>query len=1190
MNHSSEIIFNSDSAATTQSSSLANTLSGANASSSCSASDTEQTIFSLIAAQAEAHPDRIAVYDGTQSINYHQLLTRADAIAATLVTQGVTEGSLVGVCMNRSWELVATLLGVLRARCAYVPLDPAYPRERVRYMLEHSRAAAVVVDQPDSAALCAGVAVCITLDSVQNQTLSHYPKPRQSDLAYVIYTSGSTGQPKGVAVGHDNLVSLHNAMNDLFKPDERQGFLAAASVCFDTSVLEILGSLSLGSSIVLADNALQLPKLPFVDKISTCVMVPSAMQALLATDPLPTTIRCVVFGGEALKLPLVKQIHELPQQPRVLNFYGPTEDTVFSTTCEIPRDATRVPIGTSVPNSCAYILDENMNRLSAGIPGELYLAGDKVARGYLYDETRTRERFIVPDSQSALPKTRLYKTGDLCQWSEDGDIEFLGRVDQQVKVRGFRIELGEIESVLETMPAVDAAAAAAWDAASGQKVLVAYIIADKEALAETEITAFLSNRLPSYMVPKHIMFLDALPLLPNDKLDRRGLPDLESVRRAALQQDLEPTQPTALIALIQREVADLLHIEDPGLIAPARSFESTGLDSLTIPELSSRIGQALGRKISVAELFEHPTPASLAQHLSQAQAAQTETDVSSKARVNSLADFQSNIQSSHPTFQAAKAATWSATDKAKLVQEVMKMVNTNRRNPYSKVIRTGSAGRGTVSDAYTDEEREAVIWTTNLYLGLNRDPAVIEASRNALENLGTGMGTSAAASGLTDLHLTFEKEFAALTGKASACLFPTGYTANVGVIAGLLGKNDVVVLDQLCHASIVDGARLCGASIRTFKHNDPQDLDRVLKSEASPYRTVLVVLEGVYSMGEGAAPVAEIVHTAKQHGALVLVDEAHSFGFYGERGAGICADQGVTDQVDFIMTTLSKALGSLGGVIAASREHVSLLKSSSRAYIFQASISPADMAAALTALRRLSTDDTPRRRLWETTRYMRAAFTEAGYDLGTGDGPIVTPHFSDKDKLYALVQGMYQRGVQTSAVTYPIVEPGRGRLRLICSAAHTREDVDKTLAALIDAEHEYDNRTAAPAKEAGDDGGVAEVEGWLAALSAFVKPTLEAASCPDLAVTVRLAEEETPVTFAIREGVVHISDEPITDLPTCTLQLNSEAVAALCRWDVQALLQHICDGGCLLNGQIEPFIWLIGRLVDHQPSATMIAC
>ena len=209
-------------------------------------------------------------------------------------------------------------------------------------------------------------------------------------------------------------------------------------------------------------------------------------------------------------------------------------------------------------------------------------------------------------------------------------------------------------------------------------------------------------------------------------------------------------------------------------------------------------------------------------------------------------------------------------------------------------------------------------------------------------------------------------------------------------------------------------------------------------------------------MGEGTAPVAKIVRMAKKYDALVLVDEAHSFGFYGKNGAGICAAQGVTEEVDFIMTTLSKALGSIGGVIAASKEHIDLLKSSSRAYIFQASISPADIAAALTSLRCLRSDETLREQLWDRTRYMRKRFEEAGYDLGTGDGPIVTPHFGDKDKLFAIVQGLYKRGVQTLAVTYPIVEVGRGRLRFICSAAHTHAEIDKTVEALIETEREVE--------------------------------------------------------------------------------------------------------------------------------------
>lgn len=1160
-------------------------------------SDLDHTITSLIEAQALKHSDRIAIVDGMTEIDYAQFLARADQIAAELITRGIQPGSFVGVCMSRSWQLIATLVGVLRAGCAYVPLDPMYPQERVLYMLKHSGAVAAIIEDDHAAQLCDQVNEQIRLDQVGDHAGVSITPPSPTDLAYVIYTSGSTGRPKGVAVEHRNLVSMSRAVSQVWGKEELTGVLAAASVCFDTSVMETLGVLSLGGTLILANNAIELPKLAHANRVKACVMVPSAMQSLLASHTLPESIRCVVFGGEALKLSLVKQIQALAWRPRVVNCYGPTEDTVFSTFSLIPEDAQQVTIGKSVPNSRAYILNDLMQPLPINTPGELYLAGDKLARGYLHDDEQTKARFVERQATAEIPETRLYRTGDLVQWNQQGEIEFLGRVDQQVKVRGYRVELGEIESTLELMPAVDAAAVAALESGAGQKMLVMYVVSRDPSLTDEAMKGFLAERLPKYMVPQLVMRLEALPLLPNDKLDRSKLPDMDAVRQAqvvsaaavgdvALGSSVN-TQPEAVLAIIQSEVAALLNYNDPAQIAAHLSFDSLGIDSLTTLELSSRLSKVLDLKLGADAVLGHGTPGSLAAQIVAMMGREQVAEESSQgSAADSLANFQMHIQSSHPTFQAAKANAWSATDKAKLVQEVMRMVNDNRRNPYSKVIRTGSASRGMVADAYNDESREAVIWTTNLYLGLNRDEQVIEAARNAVEQFGTGMGTSAAASGLTDLHLDFEREFAELVGKPSGCLFPTGYTANVGVIAGLLGKDDIVVIDQLCHASIVDGARLCGATIRTFQHNNAADLEKVLQSVVSPYRTVLVALEGVYSMGEGAAPVAEILRTAKQYGALTLVDEAHSFGFYGERGAGICAAQGVTEQADFIMTTLSKSLGSLGGIIAASKEHVDLLKSSARAYIFQASVSPADMAAALTALRRLRSDDSLRQRLWDTTRYMRAQFEAAGYDLGTGDGPIVTPHFADKDKLYAIVQGMYKRGVQTSAVTYPIVERGRGRLRLICSASHTREDVDKTLDALMEAEREFDTQADGRQRAVKDDAlGIAEVEAWASRVSAYVRELVAEAAwpTPDLGILVALPEGET-VSLVIQNGAVSIGTRELpSGLPGCTMQLeDGDAIEALCKSDIQLLLSSICNGGCELSGQVEPFIWLIGRLVDLQ--------
>ncbi|HEX7184878.1 MAG TPA: amino acid adenylation domain-containing protein [Thermoanaerobaculia bacterium] len=1179
--------------------------------------DRTETVWGLIEKQAQAHPERTAIIDGKTAIDYQRLTERASAIAGELVARGVEPRSLVGVCMSRTWELVATLVGVLRAGCTYVPLDPAYPRERVRYMLEHARVAAAIVDRESMAELCEGVPKLVRLDEVGEWTADGVAGPSASDLAYVMYTSGSTGRPKGVAVEHRSVVAMTRSMRKLLDDEELSGVLSAASICFDASVMEILGTLSLGGTVVLAENLLALLELPSADRVRTCTMVPSGMQALLATGRLPEGIRCFVLGGEVLKRSLVDQLHALQPGLRVVNVYGATEDTVFSTATEVSAGAESITIGKPVSSSRSYILDDSMQPVPVGVPGEMYLAGDQLGRGYLHDEELTRERFIEVDPTGPIPEERLYKTGDLCRWREDGEIEFLGRIDQQVKIRGFRVELEEIESTLESMEGVDGAAAAVVDGGGGQKMLVVYVVSRDEAVTREAARAYLAERLPKYMLPQVVMHLEELPRLPNGKLDRKQLPEPEASRDPDRRQCLAPhsgadvtrdagggvhrlaglskdERHAALLSIIRGEIAPLLRLRDPEQVPLDHSLNDLGLDSLTVVELSNRLAANIGRRLPASAVIQRFTPAALADYVLESMSSATEHAPPEKARggaSDTLASFQAQIQSSYPPFMAAKAPSWSATDKGMLVRELKRLVGRRGRDPHSKLLRTGSAHRGTVADMYTHEEREAIIWTTNLYLGLNRDQEVIEEARSALERFGAGMGTSAVASGVTDLHLEFERAFAELVGKPAACLFPTGFTANLGVVAGILGDNDVVVMDQLCHASLVDGARLSGATIRTFQHNNPSDLESVLKTEASPYRTALVVLESVYSMGEGVAPVADIVLTAKKYDALVLVDEAHSFGFYGPRGAGLCASQGVTDQVDFIMTTLSKALGSIGGVIAAREEHIDLLKSSARAFIFQATTSPADIAAALAALRRLSADDALRERLWDITTYMRKRFSEAGYDLGTGDGPIVTPHFSDKDKLYAIAHGLYKRGVLTAAVTYPVVEIGRGRLRFICSASHTREDVDRTLEALIDAEREAEEERQALEDRASGESefevapGRSGVEEWAKAFSAYLKETLARAHgpTPNLAVSVGLPDNGEPITIMIKERDVTLGARETTDTPFCSLlPTDNRAVSALCLSDVQGLLDSIIKGACVLNGQVEPFIWLIGRMADWQ--------
>ncbi|SCK38965.1 amino acid adenylation domain-containing protein [Streptomyces sp. WMMB 322] len=1180
----------------------------------------DETVWGLFEARASRQGSRIAVVDGTVDIDYERLRARAEAIAGELAARGVAPGALVGVCLGRTWELVATLLGVLRAGCAYVPMDPAYPAERVRYMIEHSRAASVVVDA-GTAALCSAAPDRVRLDAVPDRPAASPAACSAADLAYVIYTSGSTGKPKGVAVEHRSVVAMTASMRELLGDEDLAGVLAAASVCFDPSVMEILGTLVLGGTVVLSENVLALRELPAAHRVRTAIMVPSAMQALLATGPLPGGLRCVVLGGEVLSRSLLERLHTDPCAPRVVNVYGPTEATVFVTAVEAGSGP--ITIGSPVLNTRAYVLDESLQPVPAGTAGELALAGDQLARGYLHDDERTRHSFPAPAPDGPIPEQRIYRTGDLCRWTETGELEFLGRADRQVKIRGHRIELDEIEAVLASMPGVDEAAVVATTG-EGKSFLTAYAVSRQESVTASTVRSRLADRLPKYMIPHHVMLPSEIPKLPNGKVDRLRLPtpvhhgdEAAAQDKAAPQEKAGGDGPAAsrtgpgalpsphgqqrsvLLARVLEETALLLGAPGPDAVRPDEPLAALGFDSLDIAELTVRLSRGLATDLPSSTLVEQMTPKEAVEGLLAVLGrASGGGEVRARPQGVGAADrldvFQEQVRSGHPPAFAAKVPAWSATDRGALVQHFRRLLARSGLDPYGKVVRTGSAERGVVADPGTGEEHEALIWTTNLYLGLNRDEEVIEEARSALGRFGTGMGISAAGSGQTGLHTEFEQEFAAMVGKPAACLFPTGFTASLGAVAGIVGDQDVVVMDQLCHASLVDGARLSGARVRTFRHNDATDLRAILEAETSPYRTTLVVLESVYSMGEGAAPLREIVSAAKESGALVLVDEAHSFGLYGVRGAGLCAAEGVTEDVDFVLTTLSKALGSIGGVVAAREQHIDLLRASARSYVFQANISPADVAAALAALRRVAAGDALRARLWDTAHYMRKRFSDAGYELGTGEGLIITPFFSDGEKLHATARGLFRRGVHAAAVTYPIVERGRGRLRFICSASHTRADVDETLQALIEAEKEAAAFPTSPdamdlRKERDEESTRFDVTNWADAFTTYLESNLAElpAPAPHLVVTIVLPGGQEDLVVRINEHGVTREPDNTAAMPACSLRLvDDEATAALCSRNVESLLGSVIAGSCVLAGHTQPFVWLIGRLSDWQSSTS----
>ncbi|MGH3678835.1 MAG: amino acid adenylation domain-containing protein, partial [Natronosporangium sp.] len=427
--------------------------------------DNNQRVHELFAIQVAQTPDAVALRVGDRRISYRELAARANGIATRLSAEGISAGSLVGVCLDRDEHLLAALLGVLQTGAAYVPLDPAYPPDRLRFIAADT-GLRWVLTTPQTSAAATG-AVPLYADQVEPTPTGPTVAGKPSDPAYVLYTSGSTGTPKGVVVEHRSVVNLLAWAGQAFDADELAGMLAATSVCFDVSVVELFTPLTTGGTVILAENLLALPSLPARDQVRVVCGVPSALSALVRL-PVPAGVRTVAPAGEALSRALVDRLYALPGVQRVVNCFGPTECTVYCAAHEVPReDRVEPPIGTSVAGAVLSVRDPD-----TGAPadrGELWVAGPGVARGYLNRPELTAERFVTtPDGQ------RWYRTGDLVQLA--GSVHhYLGRLDDQVKVRGHRVELGELQAALASHPAVQAAAVLAPADGDGTRRLVGYV-------------------------------------------------------------------------------------------------------------------------------------------------------------------------------------------------------------------------------------------------------------------------------------------------------------------------------------------------------------------------------------------------------------------------------------------------------------------------------------------------------------------------------------------------------------------------------------------------------------------------------------------------------------------------------------------------------------------------------------------
>ncbi|GAA3486532.1 amino acid adenylation domain-containing protein [Streptomyces cremeus] len=577
-------------------------------------------LHELVAAQAACIPDAVAVRCGSESLTYRELDRAADRIAAVLRAGGVGAEDLVGVCVRRSARSVTAVLGVLKAGAAYLPLEPDNPADRLAYLLDDSGAATVVVERDLLDRLPGGRFTPVLLEEALAAPAPVPPLSRGTradNLAYVIYTSGSTGRPKGVAVSHRAAVTrVHDPR--YITLGEQDVMLHALALSFDVSVLEVFGALTNGLRLaVLPDKAMPERVSAFVaeEKVTVCWLTAALFHAVVDTAAAGLSgLRTLIAGGDQLSARHVGQALELLGDDAVLvNGYGPTEAAVFASTHPMrPREGVggRIPIGAPLPDTELFVLDEQLQLLPPGVPGELYIGGDCLARGYLGRPELTAERFLP--HPYAPGGARLYRTGDLVRRRADGLLEFLGRTDHQVKVRGFRVELGEIEQVLRRHPAVGDAVVVARPDDLAEHTLTGYVEGSGDGTPDpAALLAHCRTALPGYMVPGRILVLDALPLNPNGKIDRAALPDAGSLRPSPAGAYVAPRggAEEAVAALW----AEVLGLEQVGA---HDDFFALGGHSLLASRLLARLRRAFAVDLSLAAFFAGPTVAEVARALS----------------------------------------------------------------------------------------------------------------------------------------------------------------------------------------------------------------------------------------------------------------------------------------------------------------------------------------------------------------------------------------------------------------------------------------------------------------------------------------------------------------------------------------------------------------------------------------------
>ncbi len=570
-------------------------------------------VHELIEAQVSQTPAATALIDGEERVTYRELNERANRLARHLRALGVGPETVVGILLERKAAMVTALLGVLKAGGAYLPLDPEYPHERLRMMFADARPLVLLTQEKWrrlSAELGANV-VCLDSqrgDFEPGAADNLEPGAKAANLAYILYTSGSTGRPKGVAVEHRNAAAFIQWARHRFSAEQLAGVLASTSICFDLSIFEIFVPLSSGGRVILAENALELATLSAAAEVTLINTVPSALHELIRLKAIGERVCAINLAGEPLQNALAQRAYEHTGVRQVMNLYGPSEDTTYSTCAVVQKGSTRPPtIGRPIANTQAYILDSALQPVPPGVTGELYLGGAGLARGYLSRPALTAARFL-PDALSGRSGARLYRTGDVARFCENGEIEFLGRADRQIKLRGFRIELDEIETALAGHPAVQDAAVIARQDRAGELTVVSYFVPRHgQTVTSAELRAHLKQRLPHYMVPAAVVALDSMPLSPNGKVDRQALP---APAWSRAEDEAGVVGPRNHIEEIVAGIwTQVLGVERVGL---HDDFFELGGHSLIATRVAARINETFHIELPLRNVFEAPTVAALA--------------------------------------------------------------------------------------------------------------------------------------------------------------------------------------------------------------------------------------------------------------------------------------------------------------------------------------------------------------------------------------------------------------------------------------------------------------------------------------------------------------------------------------------------------------------------------------------------